>query len=177
MGRFRSQSGTRGCCSEQRGVQPLHFLQPALSLSTNVRRTQMRTMTYFNINEPNSLQAKPYTSATFWRESHRQALADIRDRWCVAGSRFLILTWLLGLCVSLVILTKLSSPSRVGDLPIERFAACAPDGKFYVYPERYRFWSAPSFFDITLAHGNVTFTQAKVVDLAWDIVSNSMNGL
>ncbi|KAK3984074.1 hypothetical protein QBC44DRAFT_389537 [Cladorrhinum sp. PSN332] len=52
-------------------------------------------------------------------------------------------------------------------------AACKPDGSFtlYVWPgQGMAFWDKTGFFQITMGMGNLTFTQAKIVDVAWDLV-------
>ena len=49
--------------------------------------------------------------------------------------------------------------------------ACQPDGNFRLHPYTYSMWSSSGFFQITLGGGNLTFAQAKVVDIVWDIVS------
>ncbi|KAK5655840.1 hypothetical protein OQA88_5379 [Cercophora sp. LCS_1] len=36
--------------------------------------------------------------------------------------------------------------------------------------DRYNWWSFDSFFEITLGFGSLTFTQAKVIDIAWDVL-------
>ncbi|KAF1834814.1 hypothetical protein BDW02DRAFT_597817 [Decorospora gaudefroyi] len=48
--------------------------------------------------------------------------------------------------------------------------ACMPDGSFSIDPSKYKYWSSSGFFEITLGSGNFTFTQAKVIDIAWDIL-------
>lgn len=50
--------------------------------------------------------------------------------------------------------------------------ACLPDGRFSTDPSTYNPWSRPGFFEITLGHGDLSYTQAKVIDIAWDVVSN-----
>jgi hypothetical protein len=49
--------------------------------------------------------------------------------------------------------------------------ACQPDGTFRLHPETYSMWLSSGFFQITLGGGHLTFAQAKVVDIVWDIVS------
>jgi hypothetical protein len=49
--------------------------------------------------------------------------------------------------------------------------ACVPDDSFRVRPSSYNYWSSSGFFQITLGYGHLTFTEAKVVDIVWDVVS------
>jgi hypothetical protein len=51
--------------------------------------------------------------------------------------------------------------------------ACQPDGSFRLNPESYSMWSSTGFFQITLGGGHLTFAEAKVVDIVWDIVKSS----
>lgn len=46
---------------------------------------------------------------------------------------------------------------------------CAPDGSFSLEPTNP--WKLQWAFQITLGFGSMNFTQAKIVDVAWDIVS------
>ncbi|KAL2284946.1 hypothetical protein FJTKL_08497 [Diaporthe vaccinii] len=47
-------------------------------------------------------------------------------------------------------------------------SACLPDGTFSIY-EIYDPWDIYGFFQITSGFGELTFTQAKVVDVVWDV--------
>ena len=96
-------------------------------------------------------------------ESSRAAYADVRARWCTGVSSFLISAWLSGLCTSLAILARVSWGGKS--------LACQPDGRFDLHPESYRYWDKSGFFQITLGYGNLDFTQAKVIDISWDVVS------
>ncbi|KAF2467368.1 uncharacterized protein BDR25DRAFT_173805, partial [Lindgomyces ingoldianus] len=106
--------------------------------------------------------------ASFWREGHRQARNDIRTRWRKGGIRFLVVVWFAGLCLSIAILSQLGTSTR--SIPSTNFLACQPDGAFDLYPESFQYWSGSGFFQITLGHGNLSFTQAKVIDIVWDVV-------
>ncbi|KAK3389927.1 hypothetical protein B0H63DRAFT_446085 [Podospora didyma] len=49
-------------------------------------------------------------------------------------------------------------------------AACRPDGSFSPFGDDYRWWSKDGFFQITIGFGTLTFTEAKAIDVAWDII-------
>ncbi|CAI6259236.1 unnamed protein product [Periconia digitata] len=49
--------------------------------------------------------------------------------------------------------------------------ACAPGGEFLLFPGGYSPWSASGFFQVGLSFGELTFGQAKGIDIAWDIVA------
>jgi hypothetical protein len=51
--------------------------------------------------------------------------------------------------------------------------ACQPDGSFSLYPDTFSIWSSTGFFQITLGGGHLTFAEAKLVDIVWDIVRSS----
>jgi hypothetical protein len=77
---------------------------------------------------------------------------------------------LVGLCVTLwavVAATRVSS--NFGVTP----TACLPDGRFSLDPYGYDYWDASGFFEVTLGYGEMTFTEVKVIDVVWDIVSLS----
>jgi hypothetical protein len=49
-------------------------------------------------------------------------------------------------------------------------SACQLDGSFSLYHD-VGYWEISGFFQITLPFGSLTFTQAKVIDIVWDVVS------
>jgi hypothetical protein len=49
-------------------------------------------------------------------------------------------------------------------------SAFMPDGTFSLDPSSFRWFSSAGLFQITLGFG-LRFTQAKTIDIAWDIVS------
>jgi hypothetical protein len=102
--------------------------------------------------------------AGFVREGHRQARNDVQARWRIGGSWLLVVVWFVGLCLVLATVSRVS---------IDDLRACQPDGTFALYPQHYQFWSSSDVFQITLAHGNLSFTKAKVIDVTWDIVRAS----
>ncbi|KAH7138665.1 hypothetical protein B0J11DRAFT_588081 [Dendryphion nanum] len=48
--------------------------------------------------------------------------------------------------------------------------ACQPDGSFRLIPETYSLWSSSGFFQITIGGGQLSFTEAKIIDILWDII-------
>lgn len=49
--------------------------------------------------------------------------------------------------------------------------ACLPDGNFNIYSDSYSPWATEGTFQITMAYGAISFGQAKVIDVIWDVVS------
>ncbi|TRX93468.1 hypothetical protein FHL15_005743 [Xylaria flabelliformis] len=89
------------------------------------------------------------------KEAWQDARADVSTRWPL----FFLILWFAGLFTILKILAFLSPPS----------AACRPDGTFSAFAG-YSFWDSSGFFQITLAFGNLSFTEVKVIDITWDVV-------
>ncbi|KAF2848402.1 hypothetical protein T440DRAFT_556724 [Plenodomus tracheiphilus IPT5] len=108
--------------------------------------------------------------AQFWLDGHFQLRNDIRTSWRLSGLKFLAAMWVAGVCLSLAILLQLGLSKRWGVLRKYSFEACQPDGTFSLFPQDYDYFSKSGFFQITLGHGQLSFTQAKVIDVAWDIV-------
>ncbi|KAK4223805.1 hypothetical protein QBC38DRAFT_538823 [Podospora fimiseda] len=48
--------------------------------------------------------------------------------------------------------------------------ACKPDRTFRPYKENFNRWSRSTFFEVTLATGSFSFTQAKLIDIFWDLI-------
>lgn len=100
-----------------------------------------------------------------WRknlwQAHRQALEDIRTRW----HRSLAWFFFLGLCWCMANLYLLTYGYG------NKSSACLPDGSFNIYPSSFRYWSWSGFFQVTVGFGTLNFTQAKAIDITWDVVS------
>ncbi|KAI1751613.1 hypothetical protein F4782DRAFT_531387 [Xylaria castorea] len=92
-----------------------------------------------------------------------QTIADIRQ------SRLNLKLWLLfTLFISavLVLVNTLYGHSETGD------GYCFADGSFQTAPifPMDRLWTSSEFFQVNIAIGNLTFTQAKVADISWDLI-------
>ncbi|KAK1673443.1 hypothetical protein BDP55DRAFT_695443 [Colletotrichum godetiae] len=97
-----------------------------------------------------------------WREAFVVAFRDIRAVHCYAVLAWLLaLSWIGGLCT---VLAFISNTELYGD------SACKPDGSFDVEKNQYNLWSSSGFFQITLAWGKFSFADAKVIDVAWDVI-------
>lgn len=97
-----------------------------------------------------------------WKEALVAAFRDIRAvHWYAVLAWILALAWIGGLCT---VLAFISNAELYGD------SACKPDGSFDVEMNQYNLWSSSGFFQITLAWGRFSFADAKVIDVAWDVV-------
>lgn len=108
------------------------------------------------VPSPRNKKAFLGSLATCIKEAWKEALADVRNRWPF----FFLAVWFAGLTYLLAELGVHIHP------PI---SACRPDGTFSPFTG-YSYWDVSGIFQITLAFGSFTFTQAKVIDIAWDIV-------
>jgi len=117
-------------------------------------------------------------------ESQRHALLraawrDLRAmRWLWTISWTIVSLCALALFLVLVFFSTIDSnpiPATFGALlgqgSVVAELACHPDGAFSPYKNTYRWWSLDGFFQVTLAFGQLTFTQVKLIDIAWGIVS------
>lgn len=107
------------------------------------------------------------TAATsILRETWREARRDVcKIRWGRGGLWFLFSLWIVGLLMCMIIMPTIWSTYYIS-------SACLPDGTFSFFAE-YDQWDINGFFQITSGFGELTFTQAKVVDVMWDVVSFS----
>jgi hypothetical protein len=104
---------------------------------------------------------------TLWVETRPEVLADLRSkRW----QRFLVIGWMSGLLVALVIVTYTYGYAGYATDGFYT-SPCLPDGAFNPFTSTYNPWGITGFFQITMGFGSLTFTQAKVIDVIWDIVS------
>lgn len=131
-----------------------------------------RTSSYISwvgVRTQSTLKRSPSNVKTLWIESHRQARADFRARWGRGCLGVLAFLWFVCLTVGFSMLCYFATSSRVAD----NSSACLPDDSFSLDPREYRYWSRSGFFQITLGFGRLTFTQAKAIDVIWDIVSTA----
>lgn len=99
-------------------------------------------------------------------------------RWLWTISWTIVSLCALALFLVLVFFSTIDSnpiPANFGALLDQRYSvaqsACHPDGAFSPFQNTYRWWSLEGFFQVTLAFGELTFTQVKLIDIAWGIVS------
>lgn len=94
---------------------------------------------------------------------------------CKMGSPFVFSLWLqiffplLCFIWMLFILSLTELLIIWGNFPSSP-SACKPDNSFSPFSDDYKWWSQRSFFEITLRGGSLTFSQAKAVDVTWDLV-------
>ena len=119
-------------------------------------------------NMPFTLQEGLFCFARASREGHLQALNDIRTRWRNGGFWLFVVLWS---SVLLLTLAKFPSIYEYSFGAVGNRVACQPDGKFDLYPKHYHNWSTSGFFQITLGYGHLSFAQAKIIDIIWDVVS------
>ena len=107
----------------------------------------------------------PFSS--FWRDGWQELRHDLRTtRWARGAVWTWTFLWIGGLAAGIGLMGALSyfTPS------FWEPSACTPDNDFRLFPEEYSYWDNSGFFQITLGLGQLTFGQAKVVDIAWDVV-------
>jgi hypothetical protein len=86
-----------------------------------------------------------------------------------------LLIWFSGLLLSILALFAIPLPITASG---SSSGGCQPDNKFSFHPESFSYWTDAGFFDITLGFGTFSFTQAKVIDVCFDVVSDiSFSGL
>jgi hypothetical protein len=109
--------------------------------------------------------------SSFLRTAHERAWQDLKTRWKQGLFMVFCLFGFIGLCFALgisIAVTKTSSNLTA------KPTACRPDGSFSLDPTTYNYWDSSGFFQVTLGFGDLSFTQAKAIDVVWDIVSNTM---
>lgn len=101
-----------------------------------------------------------------FRLSHSQAWHDVKTRWRRG------LQWILypGILIGLIFCLRYSAIAPYQKGQYGR-SACLPDGGFSLERGTYNYWAASGFFQVTLGFGSLSFAEAKIIDVAWDIVS------
>ena len=104
----------------------------------------------------------PSRTKQFWKE----AWADFKVMrvghyiW-----RFTNLVLPIAVIITLCILLRFVSSKNL--YPV--INACRPDAGFYVGDQPYNIWAIGGFFQITLGFGDFGFSNAKIIDVAWDV--------
>jgi hypothetical protein len=102
-------------------------------------------------------------------EAWRDLLADLGDaKW--AGGIPWIPLYLFTLSVSFQVLVILAAYDHESSASAAHMPGCRPDGSFG-HLRDYNPWGISGFFEITIRMGSLSFTEAKVIDVAWDLVS------
>ncbi|KAI0852834.1 hypothetical protein F5Y00DRAFT_272463 [Daldinia vernicosa] len=105
--------------------------------------------------------------STQWTRTYRETWSDLRSvRWARGGLWTLFTLWTMAVLGFFVFITLYNSI----DFYIYGGSACRTDGSFVIDTSDYSIWTSSSFFDISLGFGNLTFAEAKVIDISWDIV-------
>jgi hypothetical protein len=124
---------------------------------------------------PSSLEPEKASSylGRLWAETCNEVRHDLKStRWRHTASSFLawlgFSIWALGLTI-LCLIFPLVITNDASLESSEYWNYCAPDGSFSLEPTNP--WSPDWTFQIVLAFGSLSFTQAKVVDIVWDVVS------
>lgn len=110
---------------------------------------------------------------TLWTETRNELRHDLKStRWRHTAASFFtwlgFAIWALGLVI-LCLVFPLSIMETIYLESSEYWNYCAPDGTFSLDPPNP--WNPDWTFQIVLAFGKLSFTQAKVVDIVWDVVS------
>ena len=126
---------------------------------------------------PSQLEPEKASSflAKLWAETRNEVRHDLKStRWRHTAASFFtwlgFSVWALGLII-LCIIFPLVITHTMSLESSEYWNYCAPDGSFSLEPTNA--WSPDWTFQIVLAFGSLSFTQAKVVDIVWDIVSSA----
>ena len=136
---------------------------------------QSRTSSYMpwvGVRAQSTIKRSPSNVKTFWLDSQRQARRDFYVRSGRGCLWLLAFVWFSGLTAVFGFLCDFSTWDRTNMYSV---SACLPDLSFNLRPSTYQYWSNSGFFQITLGGGHLTFTQAKAVDVLWDIVSDLNN--
>lgn len=134
-------------------LQPLHVsLEPPHPSLPPRRKTRSR----------NILQATQRLAAETWRDV-------VGARWRRGGLWYLFFLWAAGLLGTLIVVSLYGSSGLSNSS-----SACQPDGSFSAI-NSFNPFAIDNFFEITLTASSedLTFTEAKLIDVAWDIVSHA----
>lgn len=125
-----------------------------------------------------SSNVRPYMLCLIYQISKwaKKALHQTANDWKKAGwllsaVSIVLPCWIGGI---IMVLGLYGITQIIGFYILSRsYSPCQPDGKFSLIWGRYTPWTRSGFFQITLAFGNLNFSQAKAIDVIWDVVRPS----
>ncbi|KAM7215732.1 hypothetical protein V8F06_008842 [Rhypophila decipiens] len=113
----------------------------------------------------------------------RDVLSDLRSApWTRLAKGYLLAYWLTGLVsVSVTVSLYLSSvsmswmlaflgPPALTASAMRKAPGCLPNGEFNARSMRYNVFDPSGLFQITQGFGELSFTQAKIIDVIWDVL-------
>jgi len=124
-----------------------------------------------------------------WRDTARADLKSMRWLRAVMWTAIVFWVYVLVMVVTSLATMAIQSPDSGFRIPdfidhflgvfglqlvsrsFSNYNACQPNGGFSIVPNSYRWWSMGDFFEITIGFSSLSFTQAKLLDILWGIVS------
>jgi hypothetical protein len=111
----------------------------------------------------------------WWGEAWRDLWEDLRTtRWLRALGWFsFVVIWCPGLIAAVTMVALFgpaSNPENVLEATSGSLSPCLPDGSFSLRPDLYNYFTPDAAFEITLGFGNLSFANAKLIDIVWDLV-------
>lgn len=100
------------------------------------------------------------------RTAFTDARRDVKADGPVVAAWIFLFIWFSALISFFVVLVLVNI-----DIFRAAFVDCRPDGTFSTSQNNWSWWTPSGFFQITLSQGTLSFTQAKVIDIVWDVVS------
>lgn len=109
--------------------------------------------------------------AQHWKIARQELQYDLRNtRWAWGFAWFLFfVVWCGGLITALISVTSAATTNNI--FLFGSISPCLPDGSFSLQPDLYNPWTTSGVFEITLGFGSLSFANAKLIDVIWDIVS------
>lgn len=103
-------------------------------------------------------------------EAARQSWRDLRavswKRFVLLGLYIFWLSMVLG-CLAALVANSVSEPDDSAS------QACRPDGSFPTRDGRFDWWAPSGFFQISVASGEYSFANVKIIDIAWQVVCST----
>lgn len=116
------------------------------------------------MQNPNTIKSPNYSE----QENHNRS-PSLREKWSPFPYRTFITLLLLPL--ALLPIVTLSSAAEIASQSYIRHLSCYPNGLWKFSPTAtWEIMDSSYFFTPNLSFGNMTFTQVKVIDIAWDLV-------
>jgi hypothetical protein len=125
---------------------------------------------------PPQSRRKPLHRFQHWvSKTGRNLWSDLRNaRWGDGLLWIPLYLVLVPIYVQLTLMLTSEIPARSSGRrylhPEMQLPDCQPDGTFG-YNSDYNIWDIAGLFQIELRYGSLSFTQAKIIDVVWDVVS------
>jgi hypothetical protein len=125
------------------------------------------------LSPPPQISAEPQ-KLCLRKETHQEHRSPLHGFWSSASHAVAFLCMMGLIATSIMVPINLVYSAALVDVSDSSF--CDSGGNFHINSGP-SFWAPSQVFEITVSFGNFSFSNAKLIDVIWDVVMHSYQGL